>query len=172
MPCRCDTSWTGVERASRPVLSIRQAEGEKVSALDAGANDYLVKPFGVAEFLARVRAILRGAGKDTRADAVLEIGDLAIDLSRHEVRTSGKLVALTPKEFQLLTLLARHAGRLLTHKHLLRTVWGPAHESDTQYLRVYIGQLRDKLGDDHADPKYILNEPGVGYRLLEHVPSA
>ena len=95
-----------------------------------------------------------------------------MDLSRHEVRTSGKLVALTPKEFQLLTLLARHAGRLLTHKHLLRTVWGPAHESDTQYLRVYIGQLRDKLGDDPADPKYILNEPGVGYRLLEHVPSA
>ncbi len=150
------------------VLSIRQAEREKVDALDAGANDYLVKPFGVAEFMARVRAALRNnQGQDSQAEAVIGVGDLAIDVARHEARLSGRPLALTPKEFQLLSMLGRNVGRLVTHRQLLRTIWGPAHENDTQYLRVFIGQLRGKLGDDPADPKFILNEPGVGYRLLE-----
>jgi two-component system KDP operon response regulator KdpE len=150
------------------VLSVRQAEAEKVAALDAGANDYIVKPFGVAELLARVRALLRNSqAQDAQAEALITVGDLMIDLARHEVRQDGAPVPLTPKEFRLLSLLARHAGRLLIHRQLLRDIWGPAHETDTQYLRVFIGQLRSKLDDDPADPKHILNEPGVAYRLLD-----
>lgn len=153
------------------VLSVRQAEGEKVAALDAGANDYVVKPFGIAELLARVRALLRqvrpaGEGEAEEA-AEIVVGDLTVDLARHEVRLAGAPVRLTRKEFELLRVLARHAGRILTHGQLLREVWGKAHEADTQYLRVFVSQLRHKLGDDPAHPKFILNEPGVGYRMLE-----
>jgi two-component system KDP operon response regulator KdpE len=151
------------------ILSVRQAEAEKVAALDAGANDYVVKPFGIAELLARVRALLRrGAqgGEGTGASEIM-VGDLTVDLARHEVRLAGVPVKLTRKEFDLLHMLARHAGRILTHGQLLREVWGKAHEGDTQYLRVFISQLRHKLGDDPGAPKYILNEPGVGYRMLE-----
>ncbi len=151
------------------VLSVRQAEGEKVAALDAGANDYVVKPFGVAELLARVRALLRhGTGEGSRNDqSTVTVGDLVIDLARHEVRLAGETVKLTRKEFSLLRVLALNAGRIITHGHLLREVWGKGHEEDTQYLRVFVSQLRHKLGDDPAAPKYILNEPGVGYRMLE-----
>lgn len=151
------------------VLSVRQAESEKVAALDAGANDYVVKPFGVAELLARVRALLRhGTGEGSRSDAsTLTVGDLVIDLARHEVRLAGETVKLTRKEFSLLRVLALNPGRIITHGHLLREVWGKGHEEDTQYLRVFVSQLRHKLGDDPAAPKYILNEPGVGYRMLE-----
>jgi two-component system KDP operon response regulator KdpE len=148
------------------VLSVRQAESEKVAALDAGANDYVVKPFGVGEFLARVRVLLRRNTED-KTQTEIKVGELVVDLARHEVRLSGNPIKLTRKEFELLRMLAQHPGRLVTHRQLLREVWGPAHENDTQYLRVFIGQLRNKLSDDPAEPTYILNEPGVGYRLLE-----
>lgn len=151
------------------ILSVRQAEAEKVAALDAGANDYVVKPFGIAELLARVRALLRrsGQGGDGADPSEIVVGDLTVDLARHEVRMAGAPVKLTRKEFDLLRVLALHAGRILTHGQLLREVWGKAHEGDTQYLRVFVSQLRHKLNDDPAAPKYILNEPGVGYRMLE-----
>lgn len=150
------------------VLSVRQSEAEKVSALDAGASDYVVKPFGIAELLARVRALLRrGAQPGAATPSEIVVGALTVDLARHEVRLGGELVKLTRKEFDLLRVLAQNAGRILTHGQILREVWGKAHENDTQYLRVFVSQLRHKLHDDPADPKYILNEPGVGYRMLE-----
>jgi two-component system KDP operon response regulator KdpE len=151
------------------VLSVRQSEAEKVATLDAGANDYVVKPFGIAEFLARVRALLRHTGGEAgaREPATISVGDLVVDLARHEVTLAGEPVKLTRKEFELLRLLAQNSGRILTHGQLLREVWGKAHENDTQYLRVFVSQLRHKLNDDPADPKYILNEPGVGYRMLD-----
>lgn len=149
------------------VLSVRQSEAEKVALLDAGANDYVVKPFGIQELLARIRALLRRGGRpEPAATAEIVVGALAIDLARHEVRVDGEPVKLTPKEFDLLRVLAQNAGRILTHGQILREVWGKAHEHDTQYLRVFISQLRHKLHDDPADPRFILNEPGVGYRML------
>jgi len=150
------------------VLSVRESEKEKVAALDAGANDYVVKPFGVAELLARIRALLRPRrGAADPQPAVVSVGALSVDLARHEVRVDGGPVKLTPKEFELLRTLAANAGRLMTHQQLLKQVWGPAHEHDRQYLRVFIGQLRNKLGDDPAQPRFIVNEPGVGYRMIE-----
>jgi two-component system KDP operon response regulator KdpE len=149
------------------VLSVRQSEAEKVALLDAGANDYVVKPFGIQELLARIRALLRRGGRpEPAATAEIAVGALVIDLARHEVRVEGEPVKLTPKEFDLLRVLAQNAGRILTHGQILREVWGKAHEHDTQYLRVFISQLRHKLRDDPADPRFILNEPGVGYRML------
>lgn len=150
------------------VLSVRQSETEKVASLDAGANDYVVKPFGIAELLARVRALLRGRAQPGVPQASeIVVGALTVDLARHEVHLEGELVKLTRKEFELLRVLAQNVGRILTHGQILREVWGKAHEKDTQYLRVFISQLRQKLHDDPADPKFILNEPGVGYRMLE-----
>ena len=149
------------------ILSVRQAEEEKVAALDAGANDYVVKPFGIAELLARVRALLRSSRSAAAADPEIVYGDLRIDLARHEVALAGEPVKLTRKEFDLLALLARNAGRIVTHRQLLNDIWGPAHEHDVQYLRVFIGRLRAKLGDDPAAPRFLLNEPGVGYRFLD-----
>lgn len=149
------------------ILSVRDAEPEKVAALDAGANDYVVKPFGTAELLARLRALLRtskAAGGEQKAQ--ITQGDLTVDLARHEVSLSGNPVRLTPKEFALLALLVRHAGRILTSRQILKEIWGPAHQEDPQYLRVFIGRLRQKLGDDPSEPRFILNEPGVGYRFL------
>ena len=152
------------------ILSVRQAETEKVAALDAGANDYVVKPFGIAELMARVRALLRvGANRETQKEeaAVITLGELTVDLARHTVRLGEEPVKLTRKEFELLSVLARNVGRILTHGQLLREVWGKAHENDTQYLRVFVSQLRHKLNDDSASPRFILNEPGVGYRMLD-----
>ncbi len=149
------------------ILSVRQAEAEKVAALDAGANDYVVKPFGIAELLARVRALLRLSRSAVAAVPEIVHDDLRIDLARHEVTLAGEPVKLTRKEFDLLALLARNAGRIVTHRQLLNDIWGPAHEHDLQYLRVFIGRLRAKLGDDPAAPRFILNEPGVGYRFLD-----
>jgi two-component system KDP operon response regulator KdpE len=150
------------------VLSVRAAEAEKVAALDGGADDYVTKPFGIHELLARVRAVLRSRKQEGEpTPPVLTIGDLAIDLARHRVRVAGVEVKLSRKEFALLRLLALHAGRIVTHQQLLREVWGPAHEHETHYLRIYVGHLRQKLGDDPTQPRYIGNEPGVGYRLLE-----
>jgi two-component system KDP operon response regulator KdpE len=150
------------------VLSVRTAEADKVTALDRGADDYVTKPFGIHELLARVRAVLRSRQQEGEPPPpVVRIGDLAIDLARHRVRLAGADVKLSRKEFALLRLLALHAGRIMTHQQLLREVWGPAHEHETHYLRIYIGHLRQKLGEDPANPRYISNEPGVGYRLLE-----
>ncbi|WP_128291733.1 response regulator [Afifella aestuarii] len=148
------------------VLSVREGEDEKVAALDAGANDYVVKPFGIPEFLARVRVLLRPARKAGEDSAEIVVGDLKLDLARHEVSLAGERLKLTPKEFELLAYLMRNAGRILTHRQILTSVWGPANADDVQYLRVFVGRLRQKLGDDPASPRYILNEPGVGYRFL------
>ncbi len=148
------------------VLSVRDAEAEKVAALDAGADDYVTKPFATGELLARLRALMRSRKFPSAEPATLTFGDLVIDLSAHTVSRAGAEVKLTRKEFDVLALLGRHAGRLVTHKQLLTTVWGPAHVEDAHYLRIAIGHIREKIGDAAADPKLILTEPGVGYRLL------
>lgn len=148
------------------VLSVRADEREKVQALDAGANDYVVKPFGMPEFIARLRAALR-VQHPTAAAPVYKVGELEVDVARHRVAVAGVPIKLSRREFDVLAMLAAYPGRFVTHRQLLRQVWGPGHEEDTQYLRVYVRQLREKLGDDPARPRFIENEPGVGYRLLE-----
>jgi two-component system KDP operon response regulator KdpE len=147
------------------VLSVRANEEEKVTALDRGANDYVTKPFGIAELIARVRAILRSRKSEGLTSSEIVSGDLKIDLAAHRVFKGENELKLTKKEFALLTLLARNAGRIVTHQQILREIWGPAQESETHYLRIYIGHLRQKLGDDPLNPTYIENEPGVGYRF-------
>jgi two-component system KDP operon response regulator KdpE len=147
------------------VLSVRDSETEKIAALDAGADDYVTKPFATGELLARLRALLRSRKPPEAEKPALTIGNLSIDLARRLVTVDGADTKLTRKEYDVLALLARHAGRLVTHKQLLTTVWGPAHVADTHYLRIAVGHIRDKLGDDAADPRFILTEPGVGYRL-------
>jgi two-component system KDP operon response regulator KdpE len=147
------------------VLSARDAEGEKVAALDAGADDYVTKPFATGELMARLRALLRNRKAAATEQAVLSAGGLSVDLARRVVTVDGAEAKLTRKEFDVLALLVRHAGRLVTHKQILTTIWGPAHADDTHYLRIAIGHIREKLGDDAAEPRFILTEPGVGYRL-------
>jgi two-component system, OmpR family, KDP operon response regulator KdpE len=147
------------------VLSVRESEAEKVAALEAGAQDYVVKPFGVQELLARIRSQLRARPGTEAREAVRRVGDLEIDAGARQVTVAGESVKLTRKEFDVLWTLARNAGRLVTHRALLAEVWGKAHEHDTQYLRVFVRQLRQKLGEDAAHPRYIINEPGVGYRI-------
>lgn len=149
------------------VLSARNRERDKVDALDAGADDYLTKPFGVDELMARIRVALRHADRrDGEPElAVVETSALRIDLAARRVTRAGEDVHLTPIQYQLLAVLARHAGRVVTHTQLLKEVWGPHYERETQYLRVYMGQLRQKLEADPARPRYLLTEPGVGYRL-------
>jgi two-component system, OmpR family, KDP operon response regulator KdpE len=149
------------------VLSVRSSEEEKVAALDLGASDYVSKPFSMAELLARVRALLRDRPRDTDEDSVFRVGELELDVPRHRVQVGNRPLKLSPKEFALLRMLVSHAGRVVTHKQLLNEVWGRVHESDTQYLRVYVGQLREKLGDDPARPRFIENLPGIGYRFIE-----
>ncbi len=139
-------------------------EAEKIAALDAGADDYVTKPFAIGELLARLRAVLRRVGPAT--EPVLEIGELAVDLEKRSVSMAGRPVHLTPHEFGLLRLLAQNEGKLLTHKMILRDVWGPAYQRESSYLHVYVSQLRRKLEPDPARPHYILTEPGVGYRLV------
>ncbi len=146
------------------VLSVRSDDEDKVAALDAGANDYVQKPFSTAELLARIRACLR-AHHPELADPIIKVGALQIDVPAHQVRLQDQPVRLSPKEFDLLLMLARAAGRVCTHRQLLEKIWGPSHREDVQYLRVYVGQLRDKLGDNQGAAKYIVNEPGIGYRL-------
>ncbi|MBP6737015.1 MAG: response regulator [Rhodobacteraceae bacterium] len=147
------------------VLSVRADEAGKVAALDAGAQDYVVKPFGMKELLARIRSLLRDRASAATA-AVIETIDLCIDPANHSVTKAGLPLHLTRREFDLLWLLASHAGRLVTQGMILKTLWGPAHAEDSQYLRVYVRQLRQKLGDDAANPRYIMTEPGIGYRFL------
>lgn len=143
------------------VLSARDREAEKIAALDLGADDYIEKPFGVGELMARLRAALRHRDGGTVEATRLGAGTLVVDIAAHSVTREGVAIKLTPKEFDLIVLLLRNAGRVLTHRQILTTVWGPAHTEDIQYLRVLIGQLRQKLGADDL----IETEPGIGYRL-------
>jgi two-component system KDP operon response regulator KdpE len=149
------------------VLSARSTESDKIAALDAGADDYLVKPFGTGELLARVRAQLR---RHPRANAevpsVLEFGDVRIDLVRRTVERAGAALHLTPIEYRLLTHLASHPNRVLTHPQLLKAVWGPSHSEDTHYVRIYMGHLRAKLEPDPSQPQHLITELGVGYRFV------
>jgi two-component system KDP operon response regulator KdpE len=147
------------------VLSARDRETEKIESLDLGADDFVNKPFGVGELLARMRAALRHRMQRNAETPVAVIGSLEIDNLRHRVVRNGQDVKLTPKEFELLSFLSRHAGKVLTHRQIMTAVWGPAHTEDTQYLRVYVGHLRQKLEDAPDDPKLILTESGIGYRL-------
>jgi two-component system KDP operon response regulator KdpE len=150
------------------VLSARDREDDKVTALDAGADDYLTKPFGTSELLARIRVALRHArGQRVTDDPVLAVGPIRVDQARHEVSVAGKQVHLTPIEFRLLALLARHAGKVLTHRQLLHDVWGPRSTQHTHYLRVHMAALRRKIEDDPARPRWIATEAGVGYRLRD-----
>lgn len=149
------------------VLSVRAQEYDKVEALDRGAIDYVAKPFGVGELMARVRAALRQRPADAEPPAVVTAGALTIDLARRVVEKDGAEVRLSRKEYEVLATLARHADHVLTHAELLRTVWGPAHVHDTVYLRIYVKQLRHKLESDPNRPKLIVTEPGVGYRFRQ-----
>lgn len=148
------------------VLSVRAKDQEKVQALDNGANDYVTKPFSIEELLARIRVALRLKIEPESEASEYVIGNLSVDVPRRKVAVAGQDVKLTRKEFELLRMLAQNAGRIVTHRQILREVWGPAHEDDVHYLRIYIGHLRSKLGDDSANPTYIESEPGVGYRLI------
>lgn len=152
------------------VISARGREDDKVAALDAGADDYLTKPFGVAELLARIRVALRHARQQATPseDKTFELDGLAIDFSRREVRVDDNEIHLTPIEYKLLTLLARHAGKVLTHGQILKEVWGPNYANQAHYVRVHMAELRKKVELDSARPKRILTEPGVGYRLRDH----
>jgi two-component system, OmpR family, KDP operon response regulator KdpE len=148
------------------VISAREQEGDKVKALDAGADDYLTKPFGLNELLARMRVALRHAEQTGAPEApVLDVGPLQLDLARRQVTIDGRELRLTPIEYRILSLLARNAGKVLTHSYILREVWGPGHTQQTHYLRVYMAQLRRKLQADLARPHLLTTEPGVGYRL-------
>lgn len=149
------------------VLSARGKESDKVEALDAGADDYVAKPFGAGELLARIRVALRhSAGASHDADGTFTVGDLTVDLLHRRVHVRGAEVRLTPIEYKLLWTLVRHAGKVVTHHHLLREVWGPSHTDQGHYVRVYMGHLRHKLEAEPARPRYLLTEPGVGYRLV------
>ena len=157
------------EWSSTPIviLSARGQEQDKVDALDAGADDYLTKPFGVAELMARLRVALRHAARgDDATTTTFTTGPLRVDLVRQQVFIDEREVHLTPIEYKLLVTLVRHAGKVLTHRQILREVWGPGYATESQYLRVYMGQLRHKLEENPARPRFLRTEPGVGYRLL------
>ena len=147
------------------ILSARDDEDGKVAALEAGADDYVSKPFGVGELVARLRTALRHAVQVAGTTAVFAAGDLVVDTLAHRVTLRGEHVKLTRKEYDLLHVLTRHAGRVLTHQQILREVWGPNHGEQVQHLRVFVGRLRQKIETDAADPKLLINEPGIGYRL-------
>ena len=164
--CRELRTWL---QAPVLVLSAVGEERDKVEALDAGADDYVTKPFGIDELLARLRAALRRAAAP--GDPVLEIGELTIDLDKRIVQRDGDIVSLTPHEFALLRYLAQNEGRLLTHRSILREVWGPSYQTESHYLHVYVSQLRRKIEPDPTRPRYLLTEAGAGYRLVVPSPS-
>ncbi len=163
--CRELRGWSAVPIL---ILSAVGEEREKVAALDAGADDYVTKPFGVDELLARLRAALRRA--QPSREPVLTVGELSIDLEKHAVFRAGERIKLTPHEFGMLRFLAENEGKLLTHRMILREVWGPAYQVESHYLHVYVSQLRRKIEPDPARPRYILTEPGAGYRLVAPAP--
>lgn len=148
------------------VLSARAEERDKVEALDAGADDYLIKPFGVDELLARVRASLRRSRPPSETGSVIEFGDVRVDLTARRITKAAVEVHLTPIEYRLLIALLNHPGKVLTHRHLLKDVWGPAYIDHTHYLRIYMGHLRQKLEDDPARPQFLFTETGIGYRFV------
>jgi two-component system, OmpR family, KDP operon response regulator KdpE len=157
------------------MVTVRDAEADIVQALEAGADDYITKPFRFGELVARIRAVLRRTAEDNAGVTQLQVGDLEIDFDKRLVRRGGEAVHLTPTEFELLAILMKNEGMLLTHKKLLQTIWGPEYGEELEYLRSYVRTLRKKLEDDPAQPKYILTEPWVGYRFqnpsdLEAVP--
>lgn len=163
--CRQLREWSSIPVI---VLSVRAGEKEKVAALDQGADDYLTKPFSMEELLARIRANIRRARAVPQSEPVFSTGDLTIDMARHLVTVAGQEVRLRRMEYEILRYLALNAGRVITHRVLLREVWGPDYEEETQYLRVHIGRLRSKIEPEPARPRYIITEPGVGYRLRVH----
>ena len=160
--CRELRTWSNVPVI---VLSVVGEESEKVAALDAGADDYVTKPFGIEELLARLRAAMRRV--EPSSEPVIEVGELSVDLEKRSVSFAGRPVQLTPHEFELLRLLARNVGKLMTHAVILREVWGRAYADESHYLHVYVSQLRRKLEPDPTRPRYILTEPGAGYRLVD-----
>jgi len=147
------------------ILSVRGQDNDKVNALDLGADDYLTKPFSMSELLARVRVAMRHQG-NLKDEPVIQIADLWIDLSRRQVKVAGTDIHLTPTEYDLLKILVSNAGKVVTHRHMLTAIWGNNGQDNAQYLRIYISQLRKKIEKDPNQPKYILTEPGVGYRLV------
>jgi two-component system KDP operon response regulator KdpE len=147
------------------ILSARDRESEKIESLDLGADDYVNKPFGIGELMARIRASLRNRQQAEVATKEFRAGGIVIDTLKHLVERDGKAIHLTPKEFDLLLLLIKNSDRVLTHRQILAAVWGPAHTDDVQYLRVLVGQLRQKIESDPADPEFILTESGIGYRF-------
>ena len=153
------------------VLTVRSSEDQKVSLLDAGANDYVTKPFGVEELMARIRAFLRMAVATTDESTTYDDGHLRIDWARREVHLDEQSVTLTRKEFSLLSMLAQQPGRLITQSQILREIWGPTHTEDTHYLRILVGKLRHKLGDNALAPRYIITEAGVGLRFIDQQKS-
>jgi two-component system KDP operon response regulator KdpE len=161
--CREVRQWSALPIV---VLSAVGDEREKVRALDAGADDYVTKPFGTDELLARLRAVLRRSVQEM-GSSVIEVGELVIDLADRRVTRGGDEVHLTPIEFELVRVLSQHQGRLVTHRQLLREVWGPAYGKETHYLRVHIAHIRAKLEADPSRPRYVITEPGVGYRLRD-----
>jgi two-component system, OmpR family, KDP operon response regulator KdpE len=161
------TSLRGWSDVPIVILSARDRESEKIAALDLGADDYVEKPFGIGELTARIRTALRHRGRRDAIPTVMEVEGLTIDPVKRLVSRDGETVHLTPKEYDLLMLLARHAGRVVTHRTLLTSVWGPAHGDDLHYLRVFIGQLRHKIERDPTEPRIVRTEPGVGYRMAE-----
>jgi two-component system, OmpR family, KDP operon response regulator KdpE len=160
--CRSIREWSDMPII---VLSAVGDEAEKVRALEAGADDYVTKPFGTEELIARLRAALRRAGRGTRDEPVLRAEGLELDLPAHEVTVNGDVVHLTPTEYELLHVLMRNRGRLMTHRALLAAVWGPAYEDDTQVLRVHVANLRRKIESDPSSPRHVLTDPGIGYRF-------
>jgi two-component system KDP operon response regulator KdpE len=160
-------SLRGFSQIPVVILSARDREAQKIEALDLGADDYVEKPFGIGELTARLRAALRHAAKDVVVHARFEADGLVVDSVKRLVTRDGVVIKLTPKEYDLLSVLVKFAGRVVTHRQILSAVWGPAHTDDTQYLRVFIGQLRNKIERDPSNPKLIVTEAGVGYRFLD-----